>query len=116
MLGKKLQKKKNYMPDQNRTIVSGDMCLLDIPRWANYWPQVAQVVSVDGEMVNIRWFKGGKTGRQVPEVLVKEGAGRIDWEDTVHVNLIWLHGFQLTNGGRLPKEVLDKLEQYDKDY
>ena len=106
------------MPNPDQELAVGDMCLLDIPRWANYWPQVAQVVAVNGEQVHIRWYKGGKTGRQVPEVLVQEGVGRIDWEDTVNIKVtpIWFYGFKLTNGGRLPKEVLEKLDKYENDY
>ena len=88
------------MHNTNQELTVGDMCLLDIPRWTNYWPQVAQVVAITaitGEQVQIRWYKGGKTGRQVPEVLVQAGVGRIDWEDTVNIKVIWFYGFKLTS-------------------
>jgi hypothetical protein len=49
-------------------------------------------------------------------VLIQEGVGKIDWEEEVHRNVIWCYGFSLTKAGYLPKEVIDKLEEYQNDY
>jgi hypothetical protein len=45
------------MPDVEKELSVGDMCLLDKPSWSsqNIWPQVAKVLSIDGDSVVVRW-------------------------------------------------------------
>ena len=90
----------------------GDMCLLDVCKWKEFWPQVAEVMKVEGDSVTVRWYYGGRTGKQKPVVLLKQQAGKGDWLETVQKEDIWFHGFKLTPGGRLSKTILDKIDQY----
>ena len=113
MLGKK--PRKSHLPQDDKALEKGDMCLLNVPRWSRHWPQVGQVLGIKEETVTIKWYKGGLTGKQEPEVLHQKGVGKIDWIEDVHASTIWLHGFQLTKGSRLPKEVAQKIEEYERD-
>lgn len=97
----------------SRKVSSGDLCLLNVQRYEDTWPQIAEVLSTeDDNLLKIRWYKGSLNSKIVPWVLLKKGHGRIDWEDQVTKDDIWYSGFTLTKKGYLPLEVKKAIEHY----
>ena len=102
--------------DDGTEIQVGDMCLLDLPKWADYWPLLGQVVAVEGPKVQIRWWSSSMTGICKPEVLQStQGKGRVDWLECVDKKQIWLYGFSLTASNRLSQAIRERIESYDED-
>lgn len=84
------------------------MCLLNTEEWADFWPQVAQVVSLDDQddHVKVRWYRASVTGINRPEIIIEHQTGKqMDWVQSVNRSDIWLSGFKLTEKRRLPAEV-----------
>jgi hypothetical protein len=91
------------------------MCLLDLVDVPEGELQIAKVLSISDDSVEIQWYQGSKTSKIKPFMLMKEGEGRIPWTQTVHRNTIWHHGFTLTKSGLLStatRKVIEDFEDY----
>ena len=109
-------KKPVARSDEGIDIHVGDMCLLDLPKWADYWPLLGQVVAVEGSKVQIRWWSSSMTGICKPEVLKStQGKGHVDSLEIVDKKQIWLYGFSLTASNRLSQAIRERIESYDED-
>lgn len=89
--------------------------MLDIAKYSDTWPQVAQVVTLGSEDCQIKWYKGAVSARQVLWVLLTKGHGRGPWLETVNRNVIWHYGLVLTKGTFLPVEIERLTKQYAND-
>ncbi|XP_074659473.1 uncharacterized protein LOC141912156 [Tubulanus polymorphus] len=98
--------------DVEREMVVGDLCLLDMAKYADYWPQIGEVIEINDEVIKLRWYKGGLTGKIEPEVLFKKGNGKIDWIEEVSRPVIWKWGFKLTPKGYLTTEIKACINAY----
>lgn len=90
------------------------MALLDVPKYAGEWPQVAKVTAIHGDRVLVHWFKGSKTTAWQPCTRRSETGGKwVPWTEDVARDTIWLFDFQLTVTGKLPQKIREKIETYD---
>ena len=90
------------------------MALLDVPKYAGEWPQVAVMKEIEGDRVLVQRFKGSKTTswqscarRSVTE------RKRVHSTDYVDRRAIWFFDFHLTMSDKLPQQVKEKTENYD---
>lgn len=94
----------------------GDLCLLDVPKYAGEWPQVAQITELCAgtDQVLIQWFKGSVTGSWTPCSVAASGARgkRVAWTESVQRHNIWHFGFSLTPAKNLPRSVRKKNDEY----
>ena len=103
--------------DTDKPLAVGDMCLLDVPKWANYWPLLGQVTRLfppQEHKLEIIWWKSSLKGVCRPEMILKTNSANMsDWLEIVSRNQVWMFGFKLTAGNRFPKDVQRRIEQYD---
>jgi hypothetical protein len=115
-LGKK-EKPVVATSDEGKPLQVGDMCLLDVPIYADYWPLLGEVLAINegDNNVDIRWWKASMSGVCKPEVVypTRKRNAAVDSIGTVSRNQIWLFGFSLTKGDRLPIEVRRRIDRYD---
>ena len=100
--------------NQDKPLAVGDMCLLDLLEFPGEL-QIAKVLSIKGETVEIGWYQGSKTSKIKPFMLSKKGEGIVQWTQNVNKNTIWHHGFALTKSGLLSTETRRIIEDFD-DY
>ena len=116
-LGKKDKKTQVKNSDTDKTLAVGDMCLLDVPKWADFWPLLGQVTRLlpQESKVEIKWWKSSLKGVCRPEMILKTKTSvkSSDWLEIVGRNQIWMFGFKLTAGNRFPKDVQGQIEEYD---
>ena len=77
--------------------------------------QIAKVLSITDESVDIMWYQGSRTTKIKPFMLIKKGEGKVPWTQTVHKNTIWHHGFSLTKSGYLSSDTRQIIEDFE-DY
>ena len=105
---------KRKSSSDTKPLAVGDMCLLDLIEFPGEL-QVAKVMSIEGENVQIQWYQGNRTTKIKPFILVRKGEGRVPWLQTVNRNTIWHHGFTLTKSGLLStdtRKLIDEFEDY----
>ena len=94
----------------------GDLCLLDVDAYADYWPHVGRVKHIlDPDNVSIEWFKGSMTTTFRPWRLPQKGKRKLSdeiWTENVDRENIWFYGFKLTPKGNLPKQIKELLNEY----
>ena len=96
----------------NHDIRAGQLCLLDVEKYAACWPQIGEILDRKDNTVTIKWYKGSTNSKVVPWILLKKGHGRVNWEEEVDIKDIWLSGFTLTQKSYLPTEVKDAIKHY----
>lgn len=90
-------------------------CLCNVTRFAKEWPQVAKVLSVNGDNVKIMWYTGTKTTRWKPYTVSRGRGLRVPTTETVHLSSeIWHYNFALTKSGKLPEKERRLVERFDK--
>ena len=91
------------------------MNLLDVPKYAREWPQVALIKEIEGDRVLVQWFKESKT-TSWQSCARRSGTKRkcMPWMDYVDRKAIWFFDFHLTMSGKLPQQVQEKTENYDE--
>ncbi len=92
------------------------MCLLDVEKYEDGWPQIGEILSLTEDKIMIKWYKGSIGSKIVPWVLLKKGihVGRINWEEEVDKEDIWLSGFHLTKKMYLPTQIKKAVGDYEK--
>lgn len=83
---------------------AGSMCLLRCTDKGNEWPQVAKVLSVEGNNIVVQWFAGSLSTVWEP-VAIKMGKHRRNYTESVHISAVVAHGWQLTNSNKLPQAI-----------
>ena len=101
------------MPDTRLAI--GDMCLLDLVEYNPDELQIAKVLAIESDNVEIQWYQGSKSSKIKPFILQEKGKGKIPWKQTVNRKTIWHYGFSLTKSGLLTTET-PKAIQDSHDY
>jgi hypothetical protein len=86
--------------------------LTDTPLSPEDWPQVARVVEILPEnRLKLQPYWGKKTTTWTPAYRKNKGPIYI----TVNKNVIWHHGFNLTQSGYLPKNIKELVGKYEED-
>ncbi|XP_052097971.1 uncharacterized protein LOC127732831 [Mytilus californianus] len=112
-LGKPPSRKK-----KNEQVVSavpevGDICGMDVEKYSDFWPQIGEIKSIDGNCVQLVWFKGARTTVWRPW-LIQMGKQRKPWTEELQLEDIVVNKIKLTNSGKLSQEsvrVLDEIER-----
>lgn len=100
-------------PKAGKAVV-GDMCLVDLAKYAGEWPQVGKVIATTEKNCTVHWYRGAKTSSWVPCTRpTKERGKREDFLESVSRDAIWLTGFRLTPSGNLPKQIKDRIVDYE---
>ncbi|XP_052692810.1 uncharacterized protein LOC128171098 [Crassostrea angulata] len=94
------------------TIV-GMMALMDVPQYAGEWPQIGQIMSHEGDEVDIHWYGGSKTSPWKPckRSVPGERGRRTDWVEKCLTSHI-VSTFKLTGSGNIPRHIKDIVENY----
>lgn len=77
-------------------------------KYCDEWPQVAEVMAIEGERLTLKWFTGAKTTPWKPCNLRNDEP----WLETVSKSVVWYRGFSLTPSNHLPKKVQLAAEEY----
>ena len=116
MIGRKLQDQQNTGEDTVNNIKTGDMCLLNVPKYAGEWPQIGKVLEIFPQDVSIQWYKGSKTGQWSPCTvpIPKQRGKRMPWIEKIPLDQIWFSGFSFTPSRNLPSSVRSLLDNYNE--
>ena len=88
------------------------MCLLDLVEYNPDELQIAKVLAIGGDNVEIQWYKGSKSSKIKPFILQEKGKGKVPWKQTVNGKTIWNYGFSLTKSGLLSTETHKAIEEF----
>lgn len=89
------------------------MALMDVPQYAGEWPQIGQIISHEGDEVDIHWYGGSKTSQWKPckRSVPGERGRRTDWVEKCLTSHI-VSTFKLTGSGNIPRHIKDIVENY----
>ncbi|XP_060551751.1 uncharacterized protein LOC132713258 [Ruditapes philippinarum] len=96
------------------TFEIGSFVICNYDKYPDEFPQLARVISVSDENLELLWYKGAKTTTWKPASRPVKGqrGQREPWTEIVPSIAVMFYDFQLTPLGKLPqhiKEVLDQL-------
>ena len=97
--------------EPNVPLAVGQLCLLDMKKYAGYWPLVGEVVEIkSNKKVLISWYIGTLKSVFKPWLIKKQGIKK-PWLEEVDRDEIWYNGFQLTKKGRLRSPLQEKIKE-----
>lgn len=90
----------------------GDLVMTDIEDYADQI-QMGEVVHIAGNNITIVWYDGGWTTKwERYRMKIKGQRAWQTWTEVINRDVIWKHGFKLTNAGRLPKPLSIEIKNY----
>lgn len=96
------------------------MVLLYLEKYSHEWPQVAKVLDIKEDVLELHWYKGSKTTSWSPATIRVKGCkgGKVmPFTENVTKSSVWLSGFQLTSSGLLPKYVREQMDiEWDRKF